>query len=105
MRVSPFDDDVARVCEDTELPLRVEILPPAPPASTPQENVPLAQRSFSVEVLHDVRLAPKREASVSPPVEEALPKDKTLDVRLLDVREDTVVVARDDVADTVRFVA
>ena len=100
MRVSPFDDDVARVCEDTELPLRVEILPPAPPASTPQENVPLAQRSFSVEVLHDVRLAPKREASVSPPVEEALPNERLVVVASVDVivpvtvADDMVVVAR-----------
>jgi hypothetical protein len=71
------------------------IVPPDPPASTPQVNVPLAQRSFSVEVLQDVKLAPKSDARVSPPVEEALAKE-----RLLVVREDTVVVARVEVPRT-----
>ena len=98
--MSPLDDDVARVCEDTELPLSVAILPPAPPASTPQENVPLAQRSFSVEVLHDERLAPKSDASVSPPVDEALPKERLVVVARAEVivpvtvADDMVVVAR-----------
>ncbi len=71
------------------------IVPPDPPASVPQVNVPLAQRSFSVEVLHAVRLAPKSDARVRPPVEEALPK-----VRPVVVREDTVVVARVEVPRT-----
>ena len=99
-RVSPFADDVARVCEDTELPLSVAILPPAPPASTPQENVPLAQRSFSVEVLQDVRLAPKSDARVSPPVDEALPNERLVVVASKDVivpvtvADESVVVAR-----------
>ena len=98
--VSPFAELVARVCEDTELPLSVEILPPAPPASTPQENVPLAQRSFSVEVLHDVRLAPKSDARVSPPVDEALPNERLVVVASeevivpVTVADDMVVVAR-----------
>jgi hypothetical protein len=65
---------VANVWEATEEPLSDVIVPPAPPASVPQVNVPLAQRSFSVEVLHAVRLAPKSEASVRPPLEDALPK-------------------------------
>ena len=61
----PFDDDVARVCEATVLPFNEVIVPPAPPASVPQVNVPPVQRSFSVDALHDVRLAPKSAASVS----------------------------------------
>jgi hypothetical protein len=47
--------------------------PPAPPASVPQKNAPLAQRSFSVAVLQAERDAPKRDVRVSPPVEDALP--------------------------------
>jgi hypothetical protein len=35
-RVSPFDVVVAKVCDATVLPLRLVILPPAPPASVPQ---------------------------------------------------------------------
>lgn len=65
---------VARVCEATDDPLRDVIVPPAPPASVPQVNVPLAQRSFSVDVLQAVRLAPKSEARVRPPVLDALLK-------------------------------
>jgi len=70
----PPDVDVANDCEAAALPLRVLIVPPAPPASVPQKNVPFAHMSLSVEVLHAVRLAPKSEASVSPPVDEALVK-------------------------------
>lgn len=73
------------------------IVPPDPPASVPQVKVPLAQRSFSVDVLQALRLAPKSDARVRPPVEDALMKE-----RLLDVRLDTVVVASVDVPRTVR---
>ena len=74
VRERPPDVDVARVCEATLLPSREVIVPPAPPASTPQKNAPLAQRSFSVELLQDERDAPYREARVRAPVEEALLK-------------------------------
>ena len=57
--------EVASVCDATDDPLSDVIVPPAPPASVPQTNVPPDQRSFSVDVLHAVRLAPKREAMVS----------------------------------------
>lgn len=50
------------------------IVPPAPPASVPQVKVPFDHRSFSVELLHAVSPAPKSEAIVSPPVEDALVK-------------------------------
>ena len=63
--------EVAKVWDATDDPLREVIVPPAPPASVPQVNVPLDQRSFSVELLQAVRLAPKRDARVRPPVEEA----------------------------------
>lgn len=71
---SPDPDEVANVCEATVLPLSDVMVPPAPPASVPQMNVPLDQRSFSVDALHEVRLAPKSDAKVRPPVEEALVK-------------------------------
>jgi hypothetical protein len=74
LKVSPPVVDVASVCDATVEPLSDVIVPPAPPASTPQVNVPLAQRSFSVDELQDVKLAPKSEASVSPPVDEAFVK-------------------------------
>ena len=45
--------------------------------------------SFSVDELQEARDAPKSVPRVSPPVLEALPKE-----RVLDVREETVVVAR-----------
>jgi hypothetical protein len=73
------------------------IVPPAPPASVPQEKVPFDQRSFSVEELHDVSDAPKRDARVRPPVEEALVKE-----RRLVVSEDAVVVAKVEVPKTER---
>ncbi len=50
--------EVANDCEATDDPFKEVIDPPAPPASVPQEKVPLDQRSFSVELLHAVRLAP-----------------------------------------------
>lgn len=74
IRSSPPEVEVARVWEATEDPLREVMLPPAPPASVPQVNVPLAQRSFSVEVLQALRLAPKSEAILSAPVPVALVK-------------------------------
>ncbi len=74
VRSRPPDVEVASVWEATVEPFNEVIVPPAPPASTPQVNVPFAQRSFSVEVLHAERLAPKRDARVSPPVDEALVK-------------------------------
>ena len=74
VRVRPPVLEVANVCEATELPFNVEIVPPAPPASVPQEKTPFDQRSFSVAELHAERLAPKSEAKVRPPVDEALPK-------------------------------
>ncbi len=92
---TPGSVDVARAWEATEEPLSEVIVPPDPPASTPQVKVPLAQRSFSVDVLQDVKLAPKRDARVRPPVEDALPK-----VRPVVVREDAVVVARVEVPKT-----
>jgi hypothetical protein len=85
----PFTEDVARDCDATVLPLRDVIDPPAPPASTPQKNVPPFQRSFSVELLQDERLAPKSVARVRPPVDDALMKE-----RLLVVREVADIVAR-----------
>jgi hypothetical protein len=106
--VRPFEEEVARVCDDTELPLSVAILPPAPPASTPQENVPFAQRSFSVDVLHAVRFAPKSDARVSPPVEEALPKERLVVVASEEVMvpetvsDVAVVVARVEVPEIER---
>lgn len=98
-RSSPTVDkvEVARVWEATDDPLSEVIVPPAPPASVPQVKVPFAQRSFSVEALHDVKLAPKSDAMVRPPVEDALRKEILLDVRL-----DTVVVARVDVPSTLK---
>jgi hypothetical protein len=45
--------------------------------------------SLSVDALHDVRLAPKREARVSPPVDEAFVNERKEEVRLV-----AVVVAR-----------
>jgi hypothetical protein len=71
---SPDPDEVAKDCEATLDPLREVMVPPAPPASVPQVKVPFDQRSFSVDALHEVRLAPKSDAKVSPPVEEALVK-------------------------------
>ncbi len=56
---SPPLVDVARVCDATVLPLRLVIVPPAPPASVPQVKVPFAHMSFSVDELHAVKLAPK----------------------------------------------
>jgi hypothetical protein len=98
-RSSPTVDnvEVANVWEATEEPFRDVIVPPDPPASVPQVNVPLAQRSFSVDVLQDVKLAPKSDARVRPPVEEALRKE-----RELVVSEDAVVVARVEVPSTER---
>lgn len=46
--------------------------------------------------------APKRDARVSPPVEEALVKFKMFVVRLLEVREDTVVVAKEEVPEILK---
>lgn len=89
--------EVAKDWEATVEPFKDVIDPPAPPASVPQVNVPLAQRSFSVDVLHAVKLAPKSDARVRPPVLDALPK-----VSDVDVREDTVVVAKVEVPRTVR---
>ena len=66
--------EVAKDWEATVEPLREVIDPPAPPASVPQVNVPLAQRSFSVEELQAVKLAPKSDARVRPPVLDALLK-------------------------------
>ena len=66
--------DVAKVWEATDEPFRDVIVPPDPPASVPQEKVPLAQRSFSVDVLQAERLAPKSDARVRPPVLDALLK-------------------------------
>ena len=74
VRSRPPEVEVASVWEATVEPFREVMVPPAPPASTPQVKVPLAQRSFSVEVLQEERLAPKREATVSPPVEDAAEK-------------------------------
>jgi hypothetical protein len=73
-RPTPAMVEVANDCVATVLPLREVILPPAPPASVPQEKVPPDQRSFSVDGLQAESEAPKRVARVSPPVEEALPR-------------------------------
>ncbi|MEN9552225.1 MAG: hypothetical protein RI935_602 [Candidatus Parcubacteria bacterium] len=89
--------EVARVWDATVEPLSEVIVPPTPPASTPQVNVPLDQRSFSVDVLHAVKLAPKSDARVRPPVEDAFRKE-----RPLVVREDAVVVASVDVPSTLK---
>ncbi len=66
--------DVASVWDATEEPFREVMVPPAPPASTPQVKVPLAQRSFSVEVLQAERDAPNSDATVRPPVDDAAVK-------------------------------
>jgi hypothetical protein len=50
--------EVARVCDATEDPFNDVIVPPDPPASSPQVKVPLAQRSFSVAMLQGERDAP-----------------------------------------------
>jgi hypothetical protein len=55
---TPFPVVVERVWDATEEPLREVIVPPAPPASVPHTNVPFDQSSFSVDELHDVKLAP-----------------------------------------------
>ncbi len=99
---TPGSVDVARAWEATEEPLSEVIVPPDPPASVPQVNVPLAQRSFSVDELQAVRLAPNSEARVSPPVEEALVNTRLEDRRLLEVRLDTVVVASVVVPNTLK---
>ena len=82
-RLRPPDDEVARVWDATVLPFSDVIVPPAPPASTTQENVPPDHRSFSVDVLQVLKLAPKRDARVSPPVEDALPKMRLVAERLV----------------------
>ena len=51
-RSIPPDVDEAKVCEATLLPFNEVILPPIPPASSPQKKVPLSQRSFFVTELH-----------------------------------------------------
>jgi hypothetical protein len=61
--------------------------------------------SLSVEALQFESAAPKRLPRVSPPVEEALPKDKTPDDRLVDNRLDTVVVASVVIPEMVSAVA
>lgn len=53
--------------------------------------------SFSVDALQALRLAPKNDAVVSPPVLEALVNARLVDVRLSDDRLDTVVVAKVEV--------
>ena len=73
-RERPLVEEVAKVCEEAVLPLSDEIVPRAPPASVPQKKVPLAHINLSVEALHAVSDAPKSEASVSPPVDEAFVK-------------------------------
>ena len=47
----PATVDEAKDCDATVEPFNDVIEPPAPPASVPQKNVPLFQRSFSVELL------------------------------------------------------
>jgi hypothetical protein len=61
--------------------------------------------SLSVEALQFESAAPKRLPRVSPPVEEALAKLRTLAVKPLAVREDTVVVARVVIPEMVSAVA
>lgn len=89
VRSSPPEVEVASVWDATEEPFKEVMVPPAPPASTPQVKVPFAQRSFSVEVLQAERDAPKRDATVRPPVEDAAVKE-----RLVAVSEEAVVVAK-----------
>jgi hypothetical protein len=60
--------------------------------------------SLSVEALQFESAAPKRVPTVIPPVEDALVKLRTLAVKPLAVREDTVVVARNVWLDTERLV-
>ena len=79
-------------------------MPPPAPASVPQLNVPLAHRSFCVELLQAERDAPYKVERVSPPVEEALVKKRVFEtVRFVEeefpmtlddaLRSDIVVVA------------
>lgn len=56
--------------------------------------------SLSVEALQLESAAPKRLVTVRPPVEEALVKLRMVVVRLFEVNEDAVVVARVDVPET-----
>ena len=89
--------DVASVWDATDEPFKEVIVPPAPPASVPQVKVPFAQRSFSVEALHSESDAPKSDATVSPPVEEAERKES-----VFVVSEVTVVVAKVEVPCTLK---
>jgi hypothetical protein len=51
LRVSPPDDEVAKDWDATPLPFKVEIVPPTPPASVPQPNVPVAPSYTSLSPL------------------------------------------------------
>lgn len=76
VRSNPLEVAVLMVCDVAELPFNVAIVPPAPPASVPQENVPLFHISFlSDPVQSNARPAPKSVPTVSPPVDEALVKE------------------------------
>jgi hypothetical protein len=75
-RVRPPEVEVARDCDATDDPLSEVMVPPAPPASVPQVKVPPVHRSFSVDELQEESPAPKSDASVSPPVDEALVKER-----------------------------
>ncbi len=69
--VRPPDVDEANDCIDDVLPFNCDIPPPAP-ASPAHENVPSVQISFCDEALQLESDAPKSEATVRPPVDEAL---------------------------------
>lgn len=57
-RDRPPEVEVANVCDEASLPLRVAILPPTPPASVPQPNDPLDQMILSPEPLQVESPAP-----------------------------------------------
>jgi hypothetical protein len=58
--------------------------------------------SLSVDALQFESAAPKSEATVSPPVEDALVKLMKLEVSVLEERDVAVVVAKNVLPDTVR---
>lgn len=98
--IRPPEVAVTNVCEETLLPLSVEIEPPTPPASVPQPKVPSDQMILSPEPLQLVaRPAPNTVVRVRAPVDEALVK-----LSLVAVRSDTDVVANTEKPDTVSAV-
>jgi hypothetical protein len=57
-RLSPLEVAEIKVCDEAVLPFKDEILPPTPPASTPQPKEPLFQMTLSPDPLQVARPAP-----------------------------------------------